>query len=111
MPEMTTKTLLIRRVVQLLLTEALSIWLFFPGRGLGEGFSLRTGILAPVTLAFFPLWALKERNYAILAMTLLANIACVSIIGFSIMKKIKWIGGICLLLFTGAGIMLVSNGM
>ena len=110
MPETTPKSLLFRRVAQLLLTEGLSLCFFLSARTrLGGDLALRLGLFAPLTLAFFPIWALRERSYVGVVVTLLVNIAFALGIGYSVLKNRKWLGGLCLFAFNLVSFVLSLN--
>jgi hypothetical protein len=112
MSRVTAKNLLVRRIVQLLVTEGLSFCLFFDVRSRqGDPSGIRIGLGGPIVLLFFPLYAIEDREYIALLVTFLIDIAFALIITFSIIKKWRWIGGTCLLLFNLIGIMLVLNGL
>jgi hypothetical protein len=62
-------------------------------------------------LLFFPLYAIEDKEYIALLATFLLDLAFVLIVTFSILKKWKWVGGTCLLLFNLIGIILTLDGM
>ena len=112
MSRVTAKSLLVRRILQLLVTEGLSFCLFFDVRSRqGDPSGIRIGLGAPIILLFFPLYAIEDKEYMALLVTLLVDMTFALIITFSIIKRCNWVGGTCLLLFNLIGVMLVFNGM
>jgi hypothetical protein len=89
--ETVAKTLLTRRlVVQLFLTEGISICFFFAARSLlGQSLALRLGVLAPIALLLIPVWAFEERDYVFIVVTALLDLMFLLVIGVSIVKHYK----------------------
>jgi hypothetical protein len=101
---------LLRLIIQLVITEIVSICFFLPaGSHLGFGFTLRLGLGAPVILAFLPLWALKDGDYVGAIVASLIDLGFLLLIAFSIINNRWKFGGISLLLFNVASFVLSLN--
>jgi hypothetical protein len=110
--ESSSKHLLIRCIVQVLLTEGLSFWFFVGLRSyLGEPLALRLGLMAPVFLFVLLTDALKDTRYVAFLLTLLVDTAFVAVVTFSIIKKRTFVGNICLLVFNLIGIVLIIGAL
>jgi hypothetical protein len=107
----TTGKILRNCIGQLIITEGLSIWLFWRARALIPS-PISTGLLAPWTLLVVPqAMAIQEGRHAGFALLLLVDVAFLAVMTFLIASNRKVESGLFLLLFNLSNIMFTAGGI
>jgi hypothetical protein len=91
-------------VVQLLVTEVVSVAFF--GRSL-FGRAIWIGVMAPIAIFFFPLFALENRQYSAFLVCLLADLGFLSLMAFLVVKNQRLLARTALFLVNAASVILV----
>jgi hypothetical protein len=89
-------------VVQLLVTEAVSIGLF--GR---SAHFMYMAVVMPVALFFFPVFAFEDRDYSAFLVCLLVDLVFLSLMAFLVVRSQRLLARAALFIFNVTGVVLV----
>ncbi len=97
-------------IVQLIVTEGVSFWLFWRTRDI-TGPPIVTGLIAPVLLPVVPPWlSLEQGHYIGFAVFVLADLVFLGFMAFLIANNRRVASRLCLLVLNVVGILIMGGG-